>query len=92
MRIVTYNDACYIIDCLVHLGQNQDGNLSACLFVMPTQIQWHHWSQLLQHTIASLFPLLWQISDGHISCGLTFDFFIFFDVVTKEKKKQANCR
>jgi len=31
-------------------------------------------------------PPLWQISDGHISCGLTFDFFIFFDVVTKEKK------
>jgi len=44
-------------------------------------MQWHHWLQLLQHTIASFLPLRLQCSFGQTSldaCGAAAAAFVFF--------------
>ena len=64
-----------------HMGQFQEGSLSAFHFVKPIQTQWHHWLQLLQHTIASFFPLHLQCSAGQISfdsLGVALVTLVFF--------------
>ena len=49
------------------MGQVHEGSLSAFRLVKPMQMQWHHWLQVLQQTIASVLPLRLQCSCGQIS-------------------------
>ena len=57
------------------MGQVHDESLSAFRLVKPMQMQWHHWLQVLQQTIASFLPLRLQCSCGQISFDTAFCFF-----------------